>query len=129
MANDNLHGHTILVIEAEPFIRLNLSNSLTAAGARVLSARNAGDALAVIERSELGAAILDFTLGETGCSEVYQRLVESGVPVVIHTSDPTVLVAEKCPNAPGCPKAFAGRCARRDPCTSLLVRPRAREIA
>ncbi len=99
MANDNLHGHTILVIEAEPFIRLNLSNSLTAAGARVLSARNAGDALAVIERSELGAAILDFTLGETGCSEVYQRLVESGVPVVIHTSDPTVLVAEKCPNA------------------------------
>jgi DNA-binding NarL/FixJ family response regulator len=58
-----LSGRTILVVEDEPLIALDLKTALEDAGAKVIQAADAASALPLAERRDLSAAIVDFWLG------------------------------------------------------------------
>jgi len=57
---DPLRGRSILVIENEPLIALDLRNELEAAGAHVICARSPQTALQAIDQDQLSAAVVDF---------------------------------------------------------------------
>src|SRR5437868_4279040 len=60
MKRANLAGQTILVVEGEPLIALDLRTALEAAGAEVMVARNATEALARISEFDFAAAVVDW---------------------------------------------------------------------
>ena len=59
-----LSGHTILVVEDEPLIALDIANDLQNAGAKVAVAHSLADARNLVERNGMSAAVVDFGLGD-----------------------------------------------------------------
>lgn len=82
---DRLAGHSILVVEDEPLVLLDIVSSLEAEGASVLTAHKLRDALAKCETPGLSAAILDHQLSQSDTSLVCERLNELGIPFVIYS--------------------------------------------
>lgn len=80
-----LVGCSILVVEDEPLIALDVAQGLEAAGARVLTARRLSDALMMAEDPALSAAVLDHDLNEGDSSAVCNRLKERNVPFVLYS--------------------------------------------
>ena len=60
MNRANLAGQTILVVEGEPLVALDLRAALEQAGAEVVEARNAAQALARIGEFNFTAAVVDW---------------------------------------------------------------------
>jgi DNA-binding response OmpR family regulator len=56
----SLEGKTILVVEKEPLIALDLQRALEAAGAEVIVARNAKEAVSRIKKSRFAAGVIDW---------------------------------------------------------------------
>jgi DNA-binding response OmpR family regulator len=54
-----LRGRTILIVEDEPLVALHLHASLHDAGAGLIAATSADEALRLIQRNDVSAAILD----------------------------------------------------------------------
>ena len=73
MATNDLAGHTILVVEDQPVIMLDLKRALEHAGARVRGAYNAEDV-------SLSGAVLD-----GAAPSVADGLTDRGLPFVFHT--------------------------------------------
>jgi DNA-binding response OmpR family regulator len=80
-----LSGRTILVVEDEPLIALDIANGFQRAGATVSVARSLADARTLIEHSGICAAILDFGLRDGNASELCVRLNQKHVPFVLHS--------------------------------------------
>ena len=80
-----LEGQTILVVEDEPLIVLDLSQALEAAGASVTSTNTLHHALILVEHDGLSAAILDHALSDGDGSRLCSRLNERGVPFIIYS--------------------------------------------
>jgi CheY-like chemotaxis protein len=78
MRTADLKGRSILVVEDEPLIALDIAEGLRNAGAVVLSAFNLRDGLQLASHPDLSAAVLDSTA-------LCTRLTERGVPFVLHT--------------------------------------------
>ena len=82
-----LHGSAILVVEDEPFIALDLAATVMDAGGEVVGpAGSVGEALALLDARAVDAAVLDVNLSDRDISPVAERLIESGVPLIFHTS-------------------------------------------
>ena len=77
---ENLQGVTILIVEDEPLIRLDLQQILEKAGARVLSADSAESARGFVEDPDLSGAVLDWI-----DADICRRLTERGVPFVFYS--------------------------------------------
>jgi len=95
-----LDGRTILVVEDEPLVGLDIADSLRSAGATVVSSRSVSDALAQAATAELSAAVLDINLVGEDCSLICQQLTDRGIPFVFHTGYTVAPVLEKWPDAP-----------------------------
>jgi DNA-binding response OmpR family regulator len=80
-----LTGHTILVVEDEPLIALDIVEGLTAPGASVHTAHNLQDGLRLAARPDLSAAIVDFGLQEGEGSALCEQLNARRVPFILHT--------------------------------------------
>ena len=80
-----LVGRSILIVEDEPLIALDIRRSFEAAGARVVVMRTLQTALAAVEDPNLSAAILDHALGKDDSSQLCERLKERDIPFVIHS--------------------------------------------
>ena len=80
-----LSGHTILVLEDEPLIAIDIVNSFQRAGAAVALARSVADARKLVERSGISAAIVDFALADGNADELCERLNQKHVPFVLHS--------------------------------------------
>ena len=80
-----LTGRSILIVEDEPLIAIDIANAFTQAGARVLTARSLRDALTAVEDGALSAAVLDHALGDDDSSQLYARLKERNIPFVLHS--------------------------------------------
>jgi DNA-binding response OmpR family regulator len=80
-----LTGRSILVVEDEPLIAIDIANAFTQVGARVLAVRSLRDALAAVEDDTLSAAILDHALGDGDSSQLCTRLKERNIPFVLHS--------------------------------------------
>ena len=95
-----LAGRSILLVEDEPAIALQLEEQLNAAGARVYSAGRLREALHMAEHPALSAAVLDFRLGEDSSAAVCRRLEELGIPFVFYTGYGDDDAFRRWPDAP-----------------------------
>jgi CheY-like chemotaxis protein len=90
-----LDGQTILLVEEQPIILRHLQKALEAAGAEVLMAHTAAEALPRIEQFDVSAAVLDW---DPDCSEsrtLTRRLQESGVQFIFCATRPPEDVATR----------------------------------
>lgn len=76
----SLDGVTILIVEDEPLIRLDLQKILEEAGAKVLSADRAESVRCLVESPDLSGAVLDWI-----DADVCRCLTERGVPFVFYS--------------------------------------------
>jgi CheY-like chemotaxis protein len=77
-----LRGRSILVVEDEPLIGLNISTALEEAGAHVTATTNIRHALILVEHDGLAAAIMDHALADGDSAELCARLNARGIPYV-----------------------------------------------
>ena len=75
-----LAGVAVLIVEDEPLIALDLHAALSAAGAGIMAATDAEEALRLIRRNDVTAAVLDIGLGERDCTAVCQALLHHSIP-------------------------------------------------
>lgn len=77
------------MLDDEPLILLDLECAIEEAGCIPYTAINPGEALDILARHEISAAILDVSLGQgLTCEPVARALAGLGVPYVLHTGDP-----------------------------------------
>jgi DNA-binding response OmpR family regulator len=81
----NLKGRSILVVEDEPIIALDIVDSFRQVGASVLSAHNLRDGLRLAGHPDLSAAVLDFGLSDDDGTALCERLAERRIPFVVHS--------------------------------------------
>lgn len=82
-----LEGLRILLVEDEPIIALDLAQTLTDAGARVIGpAHNVAAALVLIDRSPPDVGVLDWRLERETSAPIAERLSALSVPFLFHTS-------------------------------------------
>jgi DNA-binding response OmpR family regulator len=120
-----LAGRSILVVEDEPLISLDMAAVFESAGAKVLPARNVAEALGLIEQAGVSAAVLDFGLGGESVSTLCGHLRERGIPFMFYTGNgdvqgsyPGTVVVEKPASGKTLVTAMAG-----------LTMPRTEEFA
>ena len=95
-----LAGHSILIVEDEPLIALEVHAAFRATGASIVSAANTREALRTISLPDLSAAVVDINLGGGDCSLVCKRLSERGIPFVFYTGDARADILRQWPAAP-----------------------------
>jgi DNA-binding response OmpR family regulator len=100
MRSGVLTGRSILIVEDEPLIALEVRAAFNAAGASITSAADAQKALRMINVPGLSAAVVDINLARGDCSAVCERLSREGVPFVFYTADARPEILLKWPNAP-----------------------------
>jgi DNA-binding response OmpR family regulator len=84
--SSQLAPRTILVVEDEPLVALEIVDTLTARGAHVVSATRVADAIKSIDQNQISAAVLDIKLGNTDCAAICLYLRERGIPFLFHTA-------------------------------------------
>jgi len=86
VSNLDLSGRSILVVEDEPLICLDISIRLQDAGATVFAASHVDKAMRLADHPDLSAGVLDFDLGSTDSSAICWKLVNRHIPFVFHTA-------------------------------------------
>ena len=91
-----LLGKSILVVEDEPLVALDVHGALSAACASIISATTAAEAVKLIGFAEISAAIVDVQLGNEDATQVCDQLARRQIPFVFYTgrADRTFLLAE-----------------------------------
>jgi DNA-binding response OmpR family regulator len=95
-----LSGRSILIVEDEPLIALEVHAAFSAAGASIASAADTQEALRMIDVPGLSAALVDINLDHDDCSAVCERLSRNGVPFVFYTGEARADILLKWPGAP-----------------------------
>jgi DNA-binding response OmpR family regulator len=85
MRRSALEGLSILIVEDEPLVAMDITQEFEAAGARVTTARTLEQAMILAELDGLSGAILDHSLGDGDSSRLCARLKQRGVPFVIYS--------------------------------------------
>jgi DNA-binding response OmpR family regulator len=80
-----LVGRSILVVEDEPLIAMDVAQGLETAGASVSVARTLSDALNKVEAPGLSAAVLDHRLKDGDTSQICDRLDARNIPFVVYS--------------------------------------------
>ncbi len=80
---------TLLLLEDEPLIMLDLEYAAEDRGCSVVSCANCDDALSHIKSgARIDAAILDVSLGDGAtCFPVAQKLAQLKIPYILHSGD------------------------------------------
>jgi len=99
---DALAGRSILVVEDEVLITLDLRRCLENAGAHVFAATQLAHGILLAGHSDLSGAVLDYRLGSDTATPICLRLEERGIPFVFYSAYDTT--RERWPNAPRVPK-------------------------
>jgi DNA-binding response OmpR family regulator len=85
MEPGQLAGRTVLLVEDEPLIALEITESLRSACATVTAARTLQEGLRLAEQPHLTAAILDFALGTDDATALCERLTEREIPFMFYS--------------------------------------------
>jgi DNA-binding response OmpR family regulator len=85
MGSVSLVGQSVLVVEDEPLLALDIAECLRQAGASVFTAHNLQDGLRLAGHPDLSAAVVDFGLRDGDGTAVCDCLKERGIPFVLHT--------------------------------------------
>jgi CheY-like chemotaxis protein len=96
-----LSGRSVLIVEDEPLIALEVHAAFNAAGASITSASDTQEALRMIDVPGLSAAVVDINLGGgEDCFAVCERLSRNGIPFVFYTGEARPDILLKWPRAP-----------------------------
>jgi CheY-like chemotaxis protein len=90
MARPSLEGRSILVVEDEPFIVLDITQQFEVTGAALTTTNTLKHALILVEHDGLSGAILDHALPDGDSSQLCARLKELGIPFMIYSGFNTV---------------------------------------
>ena len=81
-----LNHVSVLIVEDEPFIALDLAEAVEQARGKVIGpAGSVREALVLIEQNLVQAAILDANLSDGEVTPVAELLIEGGVPVIFYS--------------------------------------------
>jgi CheY-like chemotaxis protein len=80
-----LQARSILVVEDDALITLELSSLFESAGAQVIAARTRQEALIAIEQYQICAALLDYGLGEDSVAPLCGLLSDYRIPYMFYT--------------------------------------------
>jgi DNA-binding response OmpR family regulator len=80
-----MRGRSILVVEDEPLIKLELTDLFQSAGAHVIAASTCQQGLIAIGRQKVSAALLDYGLWEGNVAPLCRHLAERQVPFMFYT--------------------------------------------
>lgn len=100
MTSIALSGRSILVVEEEHHVALQLHDRFREAGATVYSADKLRDALYLAEHPALSAAVINVRLGSETTAKVCRRLAHLGIPFVFHTRWDATEASRAWPDAP-----------------------------
>jgi DNA-binding response OmpR family regulator len=114
MEHPALRGRSILVIEDEPLIGMDIRQALEQAGATVTQTTTVRHALILIEHDGLSGAIMDHALADGDSAQLCVRLKERGIPYVSYSGFDPVKGAD--PAAP-----WIGKPASMDSLLSALA--------
>jgi DNA-binding NtrC family response regulator len=87
-AMSSLAGRTILVVEDEVLIALDLVKSIEEAGARTIVAHTAKAGIAFVQCEDISAAIVDHQLGDEDSANLCECLTAASIPFVIYSGYP-----------------------------------------
>jgi CheY-like chemotaxis protein len=117
-----MRGRSILVVEDEPLIKLELTDLFASAGAHVIATSTCKQALMAIGRHQVSAALLDFVLWEGNVAPLCRRLAERQVPFMFYTgyhdlerSYPHAIIVQKPAGSEVLLAAMAGLIAATEP--------------
>jgi len=88
MTQSTLKGHSILVVEEEPLIAMDIALALEQAGAQVATAATAAQAIRLLENARPSAATVDHALPDGDGWALYQSLEERRIPFVVYSGYP-----------------------------------------
>jgi DNA-binding NtrC family response regulator len=80
-----LAGRSVLIVDDERLICLDLKQRLQEAGAKPVIAGRLDRALKLADDPQLSAAVLDFRLDQVDTSPVCERLVQRGIPFLFYS--------------------------------------------
>ena len=115
MEHPALRGRSILVIEDEPLIGMDIRAALEQTGATVTATTTVRHALILVEHDGLSGAIMDHALADGDSTELCIRLKARGIPYVSYRGFDPVKGAD--PEAP-----WVGKPASMDTLLSTLAR-------
>jgi CheY-like chemotaxis protein len=85
MQRPSLDGRSILVVEDEPLIAMDIAQAFEATGAALTTTNTLHHAMILVEHDGLSGAILDHSLGDGDSSLLCTRLKERGIPFMIYS--------------------------------------------
>src|SRR6185437_3143104 len=85
MERPSLSGRSILVVEDEPLIVMDISLAFEHTGAQLTTTNTLRHAMIIVEHDGLAGAILDHALPDGDSSFLYARLKERGIPFIIYS--------------------------------------------
>jgi len=80
-----LTGYSILVVEDEPLIALDLAEVFQSAGAQVVCGRNGAEARVALETGGLRAAVVDYGLANDDAVALCAELAQRGIPYMFYS--------------------------------------------
>ena len=98
MVRPSLEGRSILIVEDEPLIVMDITQEFEATGAALTSTNTLKHAVILVEHDGLSGAILDHALPDGDSSLLCARLKERGIPFLMYSGFNKV--AAGCAGAP-----------------------------
>jgi DNA-binding response OmpR family regulator len=95
-----LSGYSVLIVEDEPLIALDVHAALSSSGASLIAATRLAEARELIRRAEVSAAILDINLDGADCRPLCQAMSARRIPFMFYTGNPVESVTRLWPSAP-----------------------------
>lgn len=85
MKHQTLKGCSLLIVEDEPLLVMDVEFDFAETGAELTVTSVLHHAMILVEHDGISAAILDHAIGEDNCSRLYERLRERGIPFIIYS--------------------------------------------
>jgi DNA-binding response OmpR family regulator len=85
MDTSALVGRSILIVEDEPLVALDIVDCFRNAGASVLMAHRLNDGIRLAGHPDLSAAVVDFGLSDGEGTALCERLNARGIPFILHS--------------------------------------------
>lgn len=80
-----MEGRSLLIVEDEPLIALDVASSFEKAGARVVTTNNMQDAMQFAEADGLSAAVIDHTLLDGDTTDLRKKLAGLRIPCILYS--------------------------------------------
>jgi DNA-binding response OmpR family regulator len=92
-----LRGRTVLIVEDEPLLALDIAEEVSANGAQAVVANGVQEALSALSRVRFAIAIVDHRLRGEDAAQVIRRLKDLQTPLVIYTGYDVVAASAGAP--------------------------------